>query len=108
MKHTRWLALLLVGVGPLIAAGTTHAQKRSAPPQEKSYIEFKPEGDLSQILNDKLLAMRGQLEFEKIRANFGDKVAFPPFDPKGLANPALQKRIQNLLSMAKRDPNRLK
>jgi hypothetical protein len=107
MKHTRWLALFLVGVGPLAAAGAAHAQyfrKRPPLPEEKKYIRFEPEGDLSQILNGKLLAMRGQLELEKLRKKYGENWQFPQFDPKLLADPALQKRLHDLLARAKKDP----
>jgi hypothetical protein len=103
MKHTRWLALLLVWVGPFVSPLTAQRPRRFAsPPEAKKYIELQPEGDLSQILNDRLLAMRGQIELEKFRQQYGDK-RFPPFDAKNLADPALQKLIQDVLAAAKKD-----
>ena len=101
MTHTRWLVLLLAAVGPLASAGDAHAQR-------KTYVHFEPDGDLSQILSNKLLAKR----LDKLRQQSGGNWKLPRFDQGQLNDPAVQKRLREFLETnpkaAKLDPEVLK
>jgi len=105
MKHTRWLALLLVGIGPFLAAGTAHAQRRPPPPEPKTYIHFKPDGDLSQILNGRLLEMGARLELDRLRKLYGDQGLLAKLNQQSLSDfPSLEKLIGDRYGTGEKDP----
>src|SRR4051794_20975559 len=56
MKHTRWLALLLAGAWPILAAAPARAQPSRRGP-EGTYVPLPPDGDFQQILSVKLKAL---------------------------------------------------
>ncbi len=93
MRPPRRLAPFLVGFVLLIFAELAHAQPRS---EKKTYVALPPDGDLSQILNDKLLEKRGWLELRKLL----DKAI-----QQGGGLPLPEKRLKGLdLDRLKQDP----
>jgi hypothetical protein len=71
MTHTRWLALFLAGAALLQDASVGHAQRRSPQaPAKKEYVEFSFDGDLGQILTQKLQGYeRFKQLFDKLPPN---------------------------------------
>jgi hypothetical protein len=101
MRHTRWLALLLAGVGPLAGASPANAQ-RAAP--KKTYIHFQTEGDLSRILSDKLLEQRLRMElFERFRNNKAFPFKFDKLDPKHFQDPRWKQEVEKVLNGSQKE-----
>jgi hypothetical protein len=94
MTHTRWLALLLVGVCPLLVAESARAQgRRSAP--ARTYVDLPPAGDFQDILKGKVQTERSRLEFERYRKAIE---WFSKLDPKTL---------ESVRRLAEKDPGGL-
>jgi hypothetical protein len=115
MKHTRWLALLLAGTCPLLAAPARAQPPRSGP--QRTFVPLPPDGDFQEILSSKLKALapaggglndleslrkllgKGGTDLDSLRKMFpGLKLGQKDIDPK------LREKLGHLLDRDRKDP----
>src|SRR5262245_5004541 len=99
MKHLRWL-LLFAGVSLLPGVGS--AQPKTLRPS-KTYVHFPPDGDLTEILKEKLKekqALLRELEhFASLLKQYGKEIDFKPGQTQ-----LTKEQLGELLGKAKADP----